>query len=757
MLSLLLFALLLTASVWAQDPGEPDSLFIGSAEVDAGQKAVVPVNFSNDTELAALTIPVSWDSPDIILDSVSYVGSRIEYLGTKPFTIYQSEQIVVFGGIVFFEDYVAPGSGLVATLYFDVPAGTPDQFITIDTTTRESASVLFTNPNSSSFIPYVESGYVQIGEPLIPPHIELSTTAMTFEGTVGYPSPPSQQLQISNSGDNTFDWTASSSSSWLSAIPDFGTAGLSFVGINVNTAGLTEGTYYDTLVITSAEADNSPQMLAVTLNMIKLPPRIVVDPEEFSVSGVQDGVNPADRILHIATDVLGSDLNWTVTNSESWLTLSPTSGAPPDSVTLSFDISGLAFGYYYDTIIVSDPNAVNDPVEVPVTLQIVSDLPVMEIEPAVLNIVAKTGVNPAPRSVYLSNSGEGALSFEVFETSELITNVLPLTGTAPSDIFFSFETDTLNIGDYYDTVTITSPEAVNSPQELIVHIRVLSNPADLYIIPSSVSMNYYECWQGVGASPVTKNFQIQNLGGGSMSWAASVKTDWLEVREDSGVGDFINSVGLTDAVDDLPVGTYTDTVTIVSAVAMNSPKKVAVTLNVIEATQTPELVINEAVFNIPAQEVLGVLLGELASVGEVVNQNPGCMDYWVEEDVPWLTIIDSVGEAPSILRAILDVGSYTFGTYPDSILVYSSSASNSPFVLPVNMQVWRLHGDHDWNNEINVGDVVQMINYVFKHGPAALPEPYVADTNCDFFIDVSDIIIVINYIFKFGNKPCGNL
>lgn len=757
MLSLLLFALLLTASVWAQDPGEPDTLVIGTAEVDAGQKAVIEVNFFNDTELAALTIPIHWDSPDITLDSVSYVGSRLEYLGTKPVTIYPDDQVVVFGGIVFFESNIAPGTGLAAKLYFDVPPGTPDQFVAIDTTTQGSASMLFTNPNSSSFIPQIVSGYVQVGEPVIPPHIVLDPIEMTFNGTVGYPSPPTQQLSITNSGGDVFNWTATNTSSWLQAVPDNGTSELAFVGINVNTAGLGEGTFFDTIVITSSEADNSPQYLPVILNMIKLPPVIVADPDEFVVSAVQGGANPDDKFLYISTSVPGSDLDWTVSNNESWMTLTPTSGMPPDSVTLSFDISGLSYGNYYDTILVSDPNATNNPVEVPVTLQILSDLPIMELDQDTLHIVAQIGVNPAPRSVYLWNSGEGDLTFEVTETSPLISNVLPLAGSAPSQIFFEFETDTLTLGDYYVPVTITSPEAVNSPKELIVHIRALSNPPNLYIIPASVNLSYYECWQGVGASPVQKNFQIQNLGGGSMSWTAYVNSDWLTLKDDAGVGDYINVVSLTEEVKNLPLGTYIDTVTIVSNVAMNSPKKLVVTLNVIESTETPEMVINEAVHNIPAQEVFGVLLGDLASVGEVVNQNPGCMDYWVEEDIPWLTIIDSVGEAPATLRAILDVGSYTYGTYPDSILIYSNSATNSPIVFPINMLVWRLHGDHDWNNRINIGDAVQMLDYIFKGGPEAMPEPYVDDTNCDFMINITDVIVIVNYIFKYGNKPCGNL
>ena len=87
----------------ANDPGARDTLFVGTVQVDPGHKAVVDVNFYSDEELAALTIPLLWSSPDVTLDSVSFVGSRISYISTKPVSIYNNIQTTVFGAIVFLE------------------------------------------------------------------------------------------------------------------------------------------------------------------------------------------------------------------------------------------------------------------------------------------------------------------------------------------------------------------------------------------------------------------------------------------------------------------------------------------------------------------------------------------------------------------------------------------------------------------------------------------------------------------------------
>jgi hypothetical protein len=737
----------------ANDPGERDTLYIGSTAVDAGQKAIVEINFFSDEELAALTIPLAWTSADITMDSVSYVGGRVDYLSTKPYTIYNDEQTVVFGAVVILEANIAPGTGLMTTLYFDVPPGTPDQFVYIDSITRPPAELLFTNPDGSSFTPEVTTGLIQVGDPQVPPHIELSPPFMVFDATIGFPNPPAQALSIGNSGQGTMTWSASVSSGWLSVNPPSGTAP-STTSINVDISSLPEGTYYDTVVLTAPDADNSPQYLPVTLNIVTLPPNIVYSPTDFSVSAIQGGANPADRYLYIWTDVPGSELNWTVSNSSGWLTLAPGSGAPPDSVTLQFDITGLAFGYYYDTVVISDPTATNDPQFIPVTLQIVSDLPVLEIDPPMVYVVAQPGASTPPREVLIDNSGEGVLTFVTSETSKVITGITPPSGTAPQAVQISFNLTTLGLGDHFDTITVTSPEAVNSPQYIIIKYHISDDPATMAAFPSSIEFQLYECWQGPQAIPPIQNLQIINTGSDSMYWWLTNSTEWLLTSVESGTDDAFVILTL-DAVG-FPLGTYYDTITIMSFDAVNSPKRIPVTLTVVPGSETPEIVITDSYKDVPAQEVFGPALN-LFAVTQIFNQNPGCMDWWVEEDIPWLKFIDSVGQAPSTPVVSVEVGSYTYGVYPDSFYFYSSSASNSPVKMYLNLKVWRLHGDWDWSNDISVADVVQMINYEFKFGPGPEPAYLVGDCNCDHFIGVDDIVVLINYIFKFGDKPCGNL
>jgi hypothetical protein len=64
-----------------------------------------------------------------------------------------------------------------------------------------------------------------------------------------------------------------------------------------------------------------------------------------------------------------------------------------------------------------------------------------------------------------------------------------------------------------------------------------------------------------------------------------------------------------------------------------------------------------------------------------------------------------------------------------------------------------LRGDANSDYKTTVSDVVFLINYLFRAGPA--PDPvYLGDVNCDDKVSVSDVVWLINYLFKGGPAPC---
>ena len=60
--------------------------------------------------------------------------------------------------------------------------------------------------------------------------------------------------------------------------------------------------------------------------------------------------------------------------------------------------------------------------------------------------------------------------------------------------------------------------------------------------------------------------------------------------------------------------------------------------------------------------------------------------------------------------------------------------------------------DTDGDRLINILDIVYLINFLYKSGPA--PEPLEsADVNHDEFVNILDIVYIINFIYKNGPEP----
>jgi hypothetical protein len=61
-------------------------------------------------------------------------------------------------------------------------------------------------------------------------------------------------------------------------------------------------------------------------------------------------------------------------------------------------------------------------------------------------------------------------------------------------------------------------------------------------------------------------------------------------------------------------------------------------------------------------------------------------------------------------------------------------------------------GDANGDGKLSVSDVVYLINYLFKGGPAPIPWE-AGEANCDGKVTVSDVVYLINYLFKGGPPP----
>jgi photosystem II stability/assembly factor-like uncharacterized protein len=91
----------------------------------------------------------------------------------------------------------------------------------------------------------------------------------------------------------------------------------------------------------------------------------------------------------------------------------------------------------------------------------------------------------------------------------------------------------------------------------------------------------------------------------------------------------------------------------------------------------------------------------------------------------------------------------------ESITLHATSGGNPYHVDQASreIQVTGKRGDADFDCDIDLGDVVFLLNYLFRNGEVP-PRPETADADCDELIDIADAVVLLNYLFRDGPLPC---
>ena len=141
-------------------------------------------------------------------------------------------------------------------------------------------------------------------------------------------------------------------------------------------------------------------------------------------------------------------------------------------------------------------------------------------------------------------------------------------------------------------------------------------------------------------------------------------------------------------------------------------------------------------------------------------------DVYVEVELPDYGLLFNTGEYP----VRVDARSITsLPPWGDSYVMPVEEPSVPMYVAGTSDQVgWICYAEHiptdscggaydcgDVNGDgiINVGDIVFLVSYLYKSGPA--PDPAcVGDVNCDAIVNVGDVVYLVSYLYKGGPVPC---
>jgi len=667
-------SLLNTKSPDEPDPGIPDTVRVISSSIPSGTTSFsVPVTLYNDENIGGFSLGLTWDSPDITCDSVSFVGTRIDYVSTKPFSIDNANRRVLAGMVILFEPILGPGDGLIYTAHFSVNPAAADQVIGIDSTFYPPAgNFVLTLESGFNISPQFLPGTVTYGNPATDPTISLAPGSFDFAAIEGGANPLDQSLTITNTGAGTLNWTATNLSSWLSLDPTSGT-GDGSVTLSVDITGLPAGMYYDTVTVSDPSATNDPQKAPVMLIIAEPPPTIVLNPTSFSYT-ITEGDGLADDELSV-TNSGGGSLNWTATKNSSWLTLNPASGSGDGIITLSFSVSSLTPGTYYDTVTVSDPAATNNPQKAAIMLVVEEAPPIIVLSPTNFSYTITEGDALPDDQLDISNDGGGILNWTAANNSAWLM-LDPTSGAGSGIVTMSFDVAGLSAGTYTDTITVADPAASNTPQKAAVTLVVEPPPPTISLNPTTFDYAITE-----GNTLADDELTITNVGGSVLNWTAGNFDTWLSLDPTSGSGDGI--VTMSFDVAGLGVGIYVDTIVVSDPSATNDPQFAFVNLTV-SATPIPVISVSPTSFEFFATEG-GSNPGD--QILSITNIGDGVLDWSVSDDADWLTLDPLFGGGNGSVTVSVDMTGLMPGVYNANITVTDPLASNSPVTVPVTFTI----------------------------------------------------------------------
>ena len=122
-----------------------------------------------------------------------------------------------------------------------------------------------------------------------------------------------------------------------------------------------------------------------------MPPALSTSPASLAFSATAGGASPAAKTISIA-NAGGGSMDWTASESASWLSVSPASGTNAGTVTVTPSVTGLSAGTYTTDVTVTAAGVAGSPKTIPVTFTVDPPAPpVLAVTPADALILGDRG------------------------------------------------------------------------------------------------------------------------------------------------------------------------------------------------------------------------------------------------------------------------------------------------------------------------------------------------------------------------------
>lgn len=525
--------------------------------------------------------------------------------------------------------------------------------------------------------------------------ISANPNSLSFVFQSGGSSVSAQTVTVSSSSSSVTNFTATpitnTGTAWLTVNPTAGTFPTTLqVTVNPVTLGNTAGTFDAAVAINAPGTNGISIPILVT---IQGAPSLSVSPAELSFDYQLGAAFPAAQTLNISSST-GANVSFTATFMPSscgnWIVLNQSAGATPSSLSVQVNTSGLTAGPCAGTIEISAPGASDANIAVPVSL-LVSTLSLLQVPTTGPAFTYQSGgAIPGPQNVQVTSSTPGigiTTSITPAKQGSNFALLTPATGTTPQALTLTLDPSVLqNLGPgtYTEIVTITSPDAGNSPQVFPVTLTVSSN-AMLVATVQSLNFNY----QVGQTAPSNQAITITSSGAPlnyQVSTTTSNCTGFLKATPASGstfggqnlVVVSVNIQGITPQV-------CSGNVTLTVPGSTAAPLVIPVTLNV---SNTPLLNVSQPAINVvalagaaPTIQTVSVTstASSVLSFLATASTNP--------VGLTWLAVTPNTGNTPNNLQVTINPAGLGVGTYTGSISVSSSVLGIPAQIIPVTLTI----------------------------------------------------------------------
>ncbi|MCK5602118.1 hypothetical protein KAR91_09620, partial [Candidatus Pacearchaeota archaeon] len=444
-----------------------------------------------------------------------------------------------------------------------------------------SGQITISDPNAVNSPKVVDVSLTITG-----PSLGTSQNNYSFTASKQTIDPSPQTLTISNlTGGGTLNWTITPDCNWMTIEPASGaiTSGSADVLLDIDQSKINYGNHTCQLTVEAPNAANSPQTVTVTLDVLR--PELTLSQNSFSFTG--DTINlPQPQTLTIQNT--GYDiLNWTITETTpcDWLTVTPQTGQTtnqtPANTALSVNPALAGYGLHSCQLIVSDPNATNNPQTVTVTLDVLR--PELNISQNSFNFVGDTINPPQPQTLTIQNTGFDILNWTITEPNScdwltITPQIGQTTNQTPANAALSVNPALAGYGLHTCQLTVSDLNANNSPQTVTVTLDVLR--PELAISQNSFSFSTGD----ITTPPSPQLLTIQNTGYDTLNWTITESTpcDWLTITPPTGQTTNQTPSNAALSVDPAVAGygLHTCQLTVSDPDANSSPQTVTVSFNV---------------------------------------------------------------------------------------------------------------------------------------------------------------------------------